>query len=180
MGNETVREVANAGSTLPSGADVLPAGEAAATSMASPAEVETIAAERLTEARIIEMVFPEQANHYGTLFGGEALALMDKAAFIVASRYARRTVVTASSERCDFHVPVRQGQLVELLGRVVATGRTSMRVEVDLYAEDLLTGERQLATRGCFVLVALDAHGKPTCVPRLAAAAPGHERSATT
>ncbi|HVJ88444.1 MAG TPA: acyl-CoA thioesterase, partial [Labilithrix sp.] len=100
---------------------------------------EMLEAGKLTEARLIEMVFPEQTNHYGTLFGGQALALMDKAAFIVASRYARRTVVTASSERVDFHVPVRQGQLVELVARVVATGNTSLSVEVELFAEDLLT-----------------------------------------
>ncbi len=85
-------------------------------------DVETIEAGRLTEARLIEMVFPEQTNHYGTLFGGQALALMDKAAFIAASRYSRRAVVTASSERVDFHVPVRQGQLVELLARVSRYG----------------------------------------------------------
>lgn len=133
----------------------------------SDAPVERIEAGRSTSVQVIEMVFPEQTNHYGTLFGGQALALMDKAAFIVASRYARRTVVTASSERCDFHVPVRQGQLVELTARVVATGRTSMVVEVDLHAEDLLTGDRQLGTRGRFVLVALDAHGKATEVPPL-------------
>lgn len=120
-----------------------------------------------TECRLVEMVFPQQTNHYGTLFGGQALALMDKAAFICASRYARRTVVTASSEKCDFHVPVRQGQLVELIARIVATGRTSLTVEVDLYAEDLLTGDRQLGTRGRFVMVALDAHGNPAVVARL-------------
>lgn len=138
-----------------------------------PSEVVKIEAGRLAEARLVEMVFPEQTNHYGTLFGGQALALMDKAAFVVASRYARRTVVTASSEKCDFHVPVRQGQLVELLARVVATGRTSMTVEVDLVSEDLLTGDRQLGTRGRFVMVALDAHGKPTTVPPLKAGSAG-------
>ncbi|MEM9596564.1 MAG: acyl-CoA thioesterase, partial [Acidobacteriota bacterium] len=72
-------------------------------------QAETIPAGKLTHASLIEMVFPGQTNHFGTLFGGQALALMDKAAFIVASRYARRAVVTASSEKCDFHVPVRQG-----------------------------------------------------------------------
>ncbi len=137
-----------------------------------PSSVDTITAGLLTEARLIEMVFPEQTNHYGTLFGGQALALMDKAAFIVASRYARRTVVTASSEKCDFHVPVRQGQLIELVACVIATGKTSITVEVELHAEDLLTGDRQLGTRGRFVLVALDAHGKPTGVPPLPATTP--------
>lgn len=129
--------------------------------------IERVEAGRVFEARMLEVVFPEQTNHYGTLFGGQALALMDRAAFIVASRYARRTVVTASSERTDFHVPVRQGQLVELVARLVSTGKTSMLTEVDLYCEDLLTGDRQLATRGRFVMVALDAHGKATQVPPL-------------
>lgn len=132
-------------------------------------DVETIAPGRIVEARLIEVVFPQQTNHYGTLFGGQALALMDKAAFVVASRYARRMVVTASSEKTDFHVPVRQGQLVELVARVVATGRTSMTVEVELFSEDLLTGDRQLGTRGRFVMVALDAHGRPASIVPLAA-----------
>src|SRR5258705_11970802 len=87
---------------------------------------------------MIEMVFPDQTNHYGTLFGGHALRLMDQAAFISASRYCRSTVVTACSERVDFHIPVRQGQLVELVAQVIATGRTSMTVEVSLFAECLL------------------------------------------
>jgi acyl-CoA hydrolase len=116
---------------------------------------------RPQETRIIEMVFPNQTNHYGTLFGGDALRLMDMAAFVTASRQARRPVVTASSERIDFHVPVRQGQLAEVLGRVTSTGRTSLTVEVELWAEDLLTGKRELCTKGNFVLVAVDERGRP-------------------
>ena len=38
------------------------------------------------ETRFAEMVFPEQANHYGALFAGSALALLSKAAFVAASR----------------------------------------------------------------------------------------------
>lgn len=74
------------------------------------------------ETRIVEMVFPNQANHYGTLFGGDALRLMDMAAFVAASRHARKPVVTASSERIDFHVPVRQGQLAEVVGESAGLG----------------------------------------------------------
>ncbi len=135
--------------------------------LAPAPETTAISAGQLTEARVIEMVFPNQTNHYGTLFGGQALALMDKAAFIAASRFARRAVVTANSERVDFHIPVHQGDLVEAVARVAATGRTSMTVEVDLFAEDLLSGTRRLATRGKFVMVALDKDGKPAAVPSL-------------
>jgi len=131
----------------------------------STVEIERMEAGRITEARLAEIVFPGDTNHYGTIFGGRALALMDKAAFIVASRFARRAMVTACSERADFHAPVHQGELVELIARVVATGRTSVTVEVELIAEDLMSGERRLATRGRFVLVAVDADGKPTPVP---------------
>lgn len=122
---------------------------------------------------MIEIVFPDQTNHYGTLFGGHALRLMDKAAFVAASRYARRTVVTACSERVDFKTAVHHGSLVELSASVIETGRTSITVSVDLFSEDLLSGERRLCANGRFVLVALDEQGKPTAV---AEAGPG-ERS---
>jgi acyl-CoA hydrolase len=113
---------------------------------------------------MIEMVFPDQTNHYGTLFGGHALRLMDKAAFVAASRYSRRTVVTACSERVDFKNAVQHGNLVELNASVIATGRTSMTVAVALFAEDLLSGERRLCAEGRFVLVALDEDGRPATV----------------
>ena len=116
------------------------------------------------EARIWEIVFPDHANHLGTLFGGQALAWMDKAAFVAATRYARRTVVTARSEQVDFHVPVRQGQLVELVARVAEVGRSSMQVDVELHAEDALAGTRRLCTRGRFTMIALDGAGRPAVV----------------
>jgi acyl-CoA hydrolase len=121
----------------------------------------------LPEARLLEMVFPDHTNHLGTLFGGQALAWMDKAAFIVATRHARRVVVTARSEEVSFRVPVRTGQLVELVSRVVATGRSSMQVEVEMTAEDPLTGDRRVCTTGRFVMIALDSNGSPTPVPPL-------------
>ncbi|HEY9786861.1 MAG TPA: acyl-CoA thioesterase [Candidatus Obscuribacterales bacterium] len=113
------------------------------------------------ETRIVEMVFPNQTNHYGTLFGGHALQLMDKSAFITASRFARKTMVTACSEKIDFKAPVKHGHLVEVIGRVAKRGKSSVTVAVELFAENLLTGERQLCAEGRFVLVAIDQHNKP-------------------
>lgn len=127
-------------------------------------EVAEIASTPPREARFWEIVFPDHTNHLGTLFGGQALAWMDKAAFVVATRFARRTVVTARSEQVDFHVPVRQGQLVELVARVIEVGRSSMQVEVELHAEDALAGTRRLCTRGRFTMIALDGEGRPAAV----------------
>jgi acyl-CoA hydrolase len=123
--------------------------------------------DRPPEATMTEMVFPDHTNHLGTLFGGQALAWMDKAAFVAATRHARRVVVTARSDRIDFHTAVPVGALVRLAARVVATGRSSMQVEVEMHAEDPLRGDCTLATRGCFTMVALDAEGRPTAVPPL-------------
>ncbi len=113
------------------------------------------------DTRIVEMVFPTQTNHYGTLFGGHALELMDKSAFITASRYARKSMVTASSERIDFQSPVKQGYLVEVVGRIVKRGNSSVVVNVELYGEHLLSGDRHLCAHGNFVLVSVDQDNKP-------------------
>lgn len=124
------------------------------------------------ESRFVEMIFPEQANHYGTLFGGTALALMGKAAFVAASRATRHPVVMAASERVDFHAPVRVGQMVELVARVERIGRTSLGVAVEMHAESPAGPERQVAVTGHFVMVAVDAGGRPVPLPSVAASSP--------
>ncbi|MFA7306673.1 MAG: acyl-CoA thioesterase [Hyphomicrobium sp.] len=113
------------------------------------------------ETRFAEIVFPEQANHYGTLFGGTALNLMSKAAAIAAARRAGGSVVMARSDRVDFHMPVLVGQLVELIARVERVGRSSMTVKVDVVAETLGKADRKLAMRSSFEMVAVDENGRP-------------------
>ena len=116
------------------------------------------------EVRLAELITPEHTNHHGTLFGGHALGLMDKAGWVAATRCAHRTMVTVASDKVEFKVPVHAGQLVELVARVVEVGRTSVRVGVDMYAENVLTGDRTLATSGSFVFVAVGEDGRPVPV----------------
>lgn len=113
--------------------------------------------------RLIDMIFPGDTNHHGTLFGGVALAHMDKVAFLAASRHGRAPFVTASCERIDFAAPAMKGELIEATGRIVRVGSRSCDVEVDLIAEALLSGERRLCTRGLFTLVAV--MGEATTLP---------------
>lgn len=114
---------------------------------------------------MVEVVFPGQTNHHGTLFGGSALAMMDKAAFVAATRRARRTLVTVASDRVEFHAPAHIGDIVETVAEVIEVGRTSVVVRVNVAAEDLLTGDRRAVTSGTFTFVALDADGRPTPIP---------------
>lgn len=115
-----------------------------------------------------EIVLPEDTNTHGTIFGGRLLALADKCAAMVALRHCRRHVVTASMDRVDFLLPVRQGMIVIVTGEVFAAFRTSMEVGVTVEAEDPLNGRREVACRALVTLVAVDDEGRPVPVPPLA------------
>jgi acyl-CoA hydrolase len=70
-------------------------------------------------------------------------------------------MVTVASDRVEFKVPVRAGQMVELVARAQRIGTTSVTVGVEMYVEELLSRERRLATTGSFVFVAVDEAGSP-------------------
>ncbi|HUN29301.1 MAG TPA: acyl-CoA thioesterase [Alphaproteobacteria bacterium] len=112
--------------------------------------------------RRTQLVFPQDANVLGTLFGGKAVAIMDEVGAIVAMRACRKAVVTASIDRLDFKEPIRVGEFVEVVARIVKAGRTSLTAQVELWAEDPASGRRRLSTAGSFVFVAIDERGKPT------------------
>lgn len=113
---------------------------------------------------MVEIVFPDQANSVGRMFGGEAIAYMTKAAFVAASRYCGKLVVLASSERIDFARPIEIGEIVEAAARVDRVGRSSMFVETVLWSENLLTGERHITATGHFTMVAVDHAHQPVPV----------------
>ncbi|MCL1089304.1 acyl-CoA thioesterase [Shewanella profunda] len=117
-----------------------------------------------SEARVIKAVFPSITNHHNTLFGGEALAWMDETAFIAATRFCRKALVTVSSDRIDFKKPIPAGTLAELIARVIHVGNTSLKVEVNIFVEDMYHDHREHAIRGVFTFVAVDEQRNPTQV----------------
>jgi len=138
--------------------------------MTDPADYsEVLAAPAVT--RMTDIVLPEQLNHRGTLFGGVALSMMDRAAFVAATRHSRQTVVTVGVEQVDYVAPVHIGEIVEVVAEVVATGRTSMKIDVTMVAEVLLTGERRLCGTGRFVFVAIGPDARPIAIPQVPASA---------
>lgn len=124
-------------------------------------------------SRLVDIVFPGDTNHHGTLFGGIGLSLLDKAAWIAAARHARVDFVTASCEQVDFDAPARLGDIVEATGRVSHVGRRSLVVDVVLTAESPLTGHRSRCGGGRFHMVAVgDVVRDPAwCLPPLDEAA---------
>jgi acyl-CoA hydrolase len=119
------------------------------------------------EVYVTDIVLPNQTNNFNTMFGGEVMALMDKAAAIAGLRFCRQPLVTASSERIDFRTPIHAGEIIEAIARVIFVGRTSMITRVHIYAEHPLKGDKRVCTTGYFSMVSVDPHGQPQPVPRL-------------
>ena len=111
-----------------------------------------------------EVVLPGMTNNHNTMFGGFVLQMMDMTCAIAAARFCSQPVVTISSERVDFKVPIRAGYTVELTARVVYTGTTSMTIKVQVYSQPFTGGNRRLCTEGFFNFVALDRTGRGTSV----------------
>jgi acyl-CoA hydrolase len=122
---------------------------------------------RAEEVILTRIVMPGQTNSRGTLFGGVALSLMDEAAAIVALRHARSSVVTAHIDSVDFKGPIFEGEAVEVTAKLKMVGRSSMRIWVESWGENMETGERRFCTSAEFVFVAIGADGKPCAVPPL-------------
>lgn len=112
-------------------------------------------------------VFPPDANHLGTLFGGKLMAYIDDVASIAAIKLARNPVVTASTDSVDFIKPIKVGDAVTLEAIVTWTGKSSMEVFVKVVSENLLSGKKSIAALSFLTFVAIDENGKPTPVPEV-------------
>lgn len=113
-----------------------------------------------SSAQTVEIIFPEHCNHYGTLFGGQALQLLSKTAFVVATQFAQKSVVMAAVDGVQFLQPVPQGSTLHLRGWVTRVGRSSMTVCVHGLQQQAAS-EPELALKALFEMVAVDAQGKP-------------------
>lgn len=130
----------------------------------SPREQEIQRRTELSVTSVTKAVFPPTTNHHNTLFGGTALAWMDEVSFIAATRFCRLPLVTVSSDRIDFKHAIPAGSIVELVGRVIKVGTTSLKVEVNLYVESMYSDGREKAVSGVFSFVAVGEDKKPTPV----------------
>lgn len=125
-----------------------------------------IVAKRIKESvtHVTKTVFPSRTNHHNTLFGGDALAWMDEVAFIAATRFCRKPLVTISSDKVDFKEAIPAGTFAELVAKVVHVGNTSLKVEVNIYLETMHKDDKHQAISGSFTFVAVDEQHKPTPV----------------
>ncbi|HVM74797.1 MAG TPA: acyl-CoA thioesterase [Candidatus Saccharimonadales bacterium] len=119
-------------------------------------------------SEMAEVVLPAQTNALGKLLGGHVMHLVDIVAAMAASRHANSYMVTASVDYIDFRNPVNLGEIVHLKSQVNRVFHTSLEIGVDVFSENILTGERKHTTSAYVTFVAIDEHTrKPKPVPPL-------------
>ena len=115
---------------------------------------------------LLEEIFPGDTNAYGTAFGGRILEMIDRAAGLAASRFARCNFVTASLDAIQFVGPVRQGEIAEVEAKVVYTSSRTCGVRVRVFGMDKTSWERRECCEGLLFMVAVGPDGRAVSVPR--------------
>jgi uncharacterized protein (TIGR00369 family) len=130
---------------------------------------------RASRVTIAQLMHPEHANSQGNVHGGWIMKLVDEAGALACMRHSNHRVVTVAIDQMVFRQPIRIGDLIILDAEVTYTGRTSMEVEVQVVAENPITGQRSHTNTAYLVFVALDDEGKPTLVPSVVAENPAEK-----
>jgi uncharacterized protein (TIGR00369 family) len=114
-----------------------------------------------------QLMQPEHANNHGNVHGGWIMKLVDEAGALACMRHAQMRVVTVAVDSLVFREPIKIGDLVTFTAEVTYTGRTSMEAEVQVVAENPITGERTHTNTAYLVYVGLDENNRPASVPQL-------------
>ncbi|MDX9974235.1 MAG: hotdog domain-containing protein [FCB group bacterium] len=105
--------------------------------------------------RVVPM--PADVNGSGDVFGGWLLDRVDTAAAIAAAQRAKGRVATVAVNSVQFKLPVAMGDVLSLYTNILSTGRTSITVSVEVYAERNATQVK--VTEATVTLVAIDSEG---------------------
>ncbi len=112
------------------------------------------------------MPMPADANGNGDIFGGWIMAQVDIAGAVLPARIAKGRIVTVAVNEFIFKQPVSVSDLLSFYATVERIGRTSVTVNVEVYAERDPANLRVVkVTQANLTYVAIDEHGKPRLIP---------------
>ena len=99
--------------------------------------------------------------------GGRLLHWMDIAAAISAQKHSNHIVVTASVDNVSFKKAIKLGDVITISAKVTRAFTTSMEVRLEVWTENIPTGEKNKSNEAYYTFVALDNAGKVARVPEL-------------
>jgi acyl-CoA thioesterase YciA len=109
---------------------------------------------------------PSDCNMNGDIFGGWVMSQVDLAGAVLPARIAGGRYVTVAVNEFIFKQPVRVGDLLSFFAEISRVGRTSMTVNVEVYAERISQlGVYVKVTDATLTYVAIDHEGKPRPLP---------------
>ncbi|MES1163062.1 MAG: acyl-CoA thioesterase [Rhizobacter sp.] len=112
------------------------------------------------------MPMPADANGNGDIFGGWIMAQVDLAGAVLPARIAKGRIATVAVNQFIFKQPVSIGDLLSFYAKVERIGKTSVTVNVEVYAErNPVKPEIVKVTEANITFVAIDQHGKPRLIP---------------
>lgn len=118
---------------------------------------------------VLRMVpMPSNTNSAGDIFGGWIMSQVDMAGTIPAMRRAHGRVVTVAVNSFVFKQPVFVGDLVSFYADITKVGRTSITVDVAVYAQrGVREGGKEICikvTEAVLTYVAIDNSRRPKAV----------------
>lgn len=114
-----------------------------------------------------ELVLPNDTNTFNNLMGGRLLHWMDIVAAITAQKHSGKIVVTASVDSVSFSKSIRLGDVVTMEASVSRSFNSSMEIHINVWAENIPTGEKFKSNEAYYTFVALDRNGAPLKVPQI-------------
>lgn len=118
------------------------------------------------ELALQTIAMPKDTNANGDIFGGWLLSQMDIAGSITATDVAAGRVATVAIDGMTFLTPVHVGAVVSCYCDVLETGRSSIRIVVEVWINSKHDGEPIKVTEGEFVFVAIDEKGRTRAINR--------------
>ncbi len=131
----------------------------------SPTPPVTLPLDQELVLKVIPM--PADCNSNGDIFGGWVMAQVDLAGSVLPARYVQGRMATVAVNEFIFKHPVRVGDILSFFSKVARIGRTSITVQVSVYAERYRSqGQYVKVTEATLTYVAIDEQGRPREIPK--------------
>ena len=134
--------------------------------MSTPSSSEPVALPIDKELVLKVIPMPGDTNGNGDIFGGWVMAQVDLAGSVLPARYTQGRMATVAVNEFVFKQPVRVGDILSFFAGITRIGRTSVTVQVEVYAEHFeRQGQYMKVTQALLTYVAIDENGRPRLVP---------------
>jgi acyl-CoA hydrolase len=115
--------------------------------------------------KMTRMVTCKLLNSHNHLFGGQLMKWMDEVAFIAATRYTRKRMVTTTVEKTKFQLSVPQSTFIEISAKVINNSGVKLHVLAEAHFENIYEGVKRLAAESHFYFACTDQEGHPVRIP---------------